>query len=86
LIGWSQSGAEPQRALAAFKERLASLGWVEGRNLNVDVRWSAIDSGRASLLARELVAFSTLTPTDSKMARSKVSRLCGSTSRSGRHW
>ncbi len=41
--------------LAAFKERLANLGWLENRNLQSEVRWSAGDVGRASSLARELV-------------------------------
>jgi putative ABC transport system substrate-binding protein len=32
------------------------VGWVEGRNLQTEVRWSAGDTSRASALAKELVA------------------------------
>jgi putative tryptophan/tyrosine transport system substrate-binding protein len=27
--------------LAAFRAELAKLGWIEGRNLRIDVRWGA---------------------------------------------
>jgi putative ABC transport system substrate-binding protein len=56
LMGYAESDPEAQMRLAAFRERLAALGWVEGRNLNTDVRWSGGDVTRASVLARELVA------------------------------
>jgi putative ABC transport system substrate-binding protein len=32
------------------------LGWVDGRNLRIDLRWSAGDINRASALAKEMVA------------------------------
>jgi putative ABC transport system substrate-binding protein len=56
LMGYGDNDVEGVARLAAFKERLANLGWRESRNLQIDVRWSAGDIGRASLLARELVA------------------------------
>jgi putative ABC transport system substrate-binding protein len=34
--------AEPR--VAALRERLAQLGWSEGRNLQIDCRWSTGDS------------------------------------------
>jgi putative tryptophan/tyrosine transport system substrate-binding protein len=40
---------------AAFRQGLTELGWVEGRNLRIDFRWSGGDVGRARTLARELV-------------------------------
>ena len=33
-----------QSALDAFREGLATFGWVEGRNLRIDYRFSAGDS------------------------------------------
>ena len=56
LMGYGDNDVEGVARLAAFKERLANLGWLESHNLQIDVRWSAGDIGRASLLARELVA------------------------------
>ena len=47
--------AEPH--MAAFRERLAQLGWSEGRNLQIDGRWQTGD-GLTEALARELVALS----------------------------
>src|SRR5262249_50080949 len=45
-----------QTRLAAFKQGLLTLGWNEGRNLKVDVRWASGDTDRATAFARELVA------------------------------
>lgn len=56
LMGYSENDPEALVRLAAFKERLANLGWLEGRNLHTEVRWSAGDVARASILAKELVA------------------------------
>ncbi|HEY1364800.1 MAG TPA: ABC transporter substrate-binding protein [Xanthobacteraceae bacterium] len=56
LMGYAENDAEGLARVAAFKERLANLGWIESRNLRTELRWSAGDIGRASELARELVA------------------------------
>jgi putative ABC transport system substrate-binding protein len=56
LLGWAESDPEAQSRLAAFKEKLAPLGWTEGRSLRIDIRWSAGDVNRASAFAKELVA------------------------------
>jgi putative ABC transport system substrate-binding protein len=42
--------------LAAFVRQLQELGWVEGRNLQIDYRWAAGDAERMQVFARELVA------------------------------
>jgi putative tryptophan/tyrosine transport system substrate-binding protein len=44
-----------QGRVAAFRERLAQLGWMEGRNLRIDYRWGA-DAERGREYAAELVA------------------------------
>ena len=32
-------GAEGQRHLTAFQQRLQALGWTDGRNIQTDYRW-----------------------------------------------
>jgi putative ABC transport system substrate-binding protein len=41
---------------AAFVSRLQQLGWVEGRNLEIELRWAAGQTARYRELAAELVA------------------------------
>jgi putative ABC transport system substrate-binding protein len=56
LMGYAENDPEAEARLTAFRQRLASLGWSEGSNLHIDVRWSAGDVARAASLAKELVA------------------------------
>jgi len=56
LMAWREDDAESQLRLATFKDGLAALGWIEGRNLKTEVRWAAADVNRASAYAKELVA------------------------------
>jgi putative ABC transport system substrate-binding protein len=42
---------------AAFRRRLNGLGWVEGSNLEIQIRWAAGDLDRAKAFAKELTAF-----------------------------
>ena len=56
LLGYSESDPVAQARFAAFKEGLRALGWEEGRNLKMHVRWSAGDIAQAAVLAKELVA------------------------------
>lgn len=56
LMGFAQSDAEAQLRLAGFKDALAGFGWVDGRNLRLDVRWTVANANRADQLAKELVA------------------------------
>jgi putative tryptophan/tyrosine transport system substrate-binding protein len=57
-IGWLIGGAENDRArqanLGALQESLAKLGWNEGRNLRIDLRWGD-DVNRLDAYATELV-------------------------------
>src|SRR6516165_10756010 len=52
------SGSDPEgkAQLAGFIQALAALGWIEGRNLRMDVRWGGGDANRARIFAKELVA------------------------------
>jgi putative tryptophan/tyrosine transport system substrate-binding protein len=40
---------------AAFRRGLADFGWVEGRNIQIELRWAGGDVERARLFAKELV-------------------------------
>lgn len=48
------SNAEAQSRLAAFRQGLAALGWVEGRNLQIDERFGAGQSDVLAVHAAEL--------------------------------
>jgi putative ABC transport system substrate-binding protein len=41
--------------LSAFTQALAGLGWTDGRNVRMDVRWGGADINRMRALAQELV-------------------------------
>lgn len=55
-MGYSEDDPESRRRLAAFTSALATHGWTEGRNLVLDVRWTAGHTELASKFAKELVA------------------------------
>jgi putative ABC transport system substrate-binding protein len=41
--------------VSSFTQALADLGWTDGRNVRIDLRWSGDDINRARALAQELV-------------------------------
>ena len=41
--------------LPAFTQALAELGWTDGRNVRMDLRWRGGDPNRLQALAKELV-------------------------------
>ena len=41
--------------VSAFTQALAGLGWSDGRNLRMDLRWYGDDINRARALAQDLV-------------------------------
>jgi putative tryptophan/tyrosine transport system substrate-binding protein len=41
--------------LSAFTQALAGMGWTEGRNVRMDLRWHGDDTNRIRALAQELV-------------------------------
>jgi putative tryptophan/tyrosine transport system substrate-binding protein len=47
---------EGQARLAAFQQALQQLGWNDGRNVRIDIRWGAGDAERTRQNAAELVA------------------------------
>src|SRR4051794_36011408 len=58
-VGWLISGNENEpgsrTARAAFLEALAKSGWIDGRNLRIDLRFVAGDADQIPVLAAELV-------------------------------
>jgi putative ABC transport system substrate-binding protein len=56
LIGNDENDPVTKLRLAAFTQALADLGWVDGRNVRMDLRWGGDDINRIRALAQELVA------------------------------
>jgi putative ABC transport system substrate-binding protein len=55
LMGLSQSDQEGQLRIKAFKSAWPELGWIEGRNIEVDLRWASGDIALMRRHASELV-------------------------------
>jgi putative ABC transport system substrate-binding protein len=55
LMAFPESDSTAQSWLAAFRVALAKLGWTEGSNLRIELRWSGVDADRITALAKELV-------------------------------
>ena len=56
LMNGAAKDAEGQARLAALLRGLQDLGWTDGRNVRIDIRWGAGDSDRRRRYAAELVA------------------------------
>ena len=57
LMDTAENNTEGQARLAAFRQVLRDRGWVEGRNIQIAVRWPVGDLVRAQAYAKELVTF-----------------------------
>jgi putative ABC transport system substrate-binding protein len=74
LMGWPESDARGRSYLAAFRGAFGKLGWMEGSNIRIELRWSAADPDRTKTFAKELVdlrpdaIFSQTTPATSALA------------------
>jgi putative tryptophan/tyrosine transport system substrate-binding protein len=55
LMGGDENDPEGRRRVSAFTQALSDLGWTDGRNVRMNVRWAANDINRMRALARELV-------------------------------
>jgi putative tryptophan/tyrosine transport system substrate-binding protein len=55
LMGYAESDPAGQSQFAAFRGGLAKLGWTEGSNLRLELRWGAFDPDRIRTFAKELV-------------------------------
>jgi putative ABC transport system substrate-binding protein len=66
LITLETNDPEGESELKALKEAFQKIGWVDGRNLQLEIRWSGGEPSRIQASAKELVAL----PCDVIVARS----------------
>jgi putative ABC transport system substrate-binding protein len=55
LLPYDEIDPAVKPQLSAFTQALADLGWIDGRNVRMDVRWGRADINRVRALAQELV-------------------------------
>jgi len=55
LIPYDENDPETKPRVSAFTQALVDLGWTEGRNVRIDLRWTGDDSNRSRAHAQELV-------------------------------
>jgi putative ABC transport system substrate-binding protein len=55
LMGPDENDPVPKTYVSAFTRALANLGWTDGRNVRMDLRWGSNDTNRIRTLAQELV-------------------------------
>src|SRR6516162_10326487 len=55
LMPGDETDPVAKTAVSAFIQALVDLGWVDGRNVQTDLRWHGGDANRIPALAQELV-------------------------------
>jgi putative ABC transport system substrate-binding protein len=55
LMGGVKGDSKDEVGLAAFTDALKELGWIDGQNIRIDIRWAAGNVERMKGLAKELV-------------------------------
>ena len=55
LVGVAADDPEGQARLTIFVQALQQLGWIDGHNMRIDVRWGAVDADRYRKYAEELI-------------------------------
>ena len=55
LMGFAEDDPETKARLAAFRQALQTLGWIEGRNIHIDYRFAGGDPARVQAYVAELV-------------------------------
>src|SRR6516162_9396129 len=75
LVPYDENEPFVKPYLPAFIQALAGLGWTEGRNVRIDLRWGGLDTDRIRALAQELVGLQPdIIVTDSTPATTAVQR------------
>src|SRR5207302_5150698 len=46
LMGLDENDPEGKHRVSAFTQALADLGWTDGRNMRIDLRWGRADINR----------------------------------------
>jgi putative ABC transport system substrate-binding protein len=55
LMPFDENDPEGKLRYSAFMQALADLGWTDGRNVRMDLRWYSGDNNQSRALAQELV-------------------------------
>jgi putative ABC transport system substrate-binding protein len=55
LMGGDENDPVEKTLISAFVQSLAGLGWTDGRNMRMELRWGGGDNNRIPALAQELV-------------------------------
>src|SRR6516162_7195136 len=55
LMPFDENDSVGKPRLPAFTQALAQLGWIDGRNVRMDLRWFGDNNNRIRALAQELV-------------------------------
>jgi putative ABC transport system substrate-binding protein len=55
VMAYSESDPNGQVQVAAFRDQLQRLGWIEGSNIGIDIRYATDDPARIRALALELL-------------------------------
>ena len=58
LLGMAENDPEAQARVTAFRQGLQELGWVEGRNIQIDYRFAAGEATLIRAYVAELMALS----------------------------
>jgi putative ABC transport system substrate-binding protein len=56
LMAYPETDPEGHALVAAFRDGLRKLGWLEGHNIQIEIRWATPDVALMQRFARELVA------------------------------
>jgi putative ABC transport system substrate-binding protein len=54
LMGFAEGDPIAQSMVAAFRSALPKLGWTEGSNVRIELRWAGPDFDRINRLAKEM--------------------------------
>jgi putative ABC transport system substrate-binding protein len=60
LVPGDENDPVRKSLVSAFTQALAGLGWTDGRNMRMDLRWYGDDINRIRALAQELVGLQLL--------------------------
>jgi putative tryptophan/tyrosine transport system substrate-binding protein len=52
LIGTDENDQEEKRRFSGFTQGLTELGWSDGRNLRMDIRWTTSNVDRIPMFAK----------------------------------
>jgi putative ABC transport system substrate-binding protein len=75
LMPWDENDPVAKVFVSALTRSLADLGWTDGRNVRIDLRWGGLDTNRIRALAQELVGLQPdIIVTDSTPATTAVQR------------